>query len=108
MRDGGSMSRSSTARLVVKAVRSSPAAGVVQRAVAAARTVHAPAGRGLTREQALAALTARPLPIEVLEPGARAGADEGMLWVGMLVLFVALVVFGSPWRRASPRRSPRA
>jgi ABC-2 type transport system permease protein len=61
-------------RLVVKDDRSRPAVGVAQLAMAGPITV---------------------TPTEVLEPGARdRERDEGMLWVGMLLLFSALVVYG--------------
>ena len=63
-------------RLVVKDERANPAAGVAQRAMA---------GQVATPAQ----------PIDVLEPGARdRERDEGMLWVGMLLLFTALIVYG--------------
>ena len=50
---------------------------------------------GLTRQQALDALTPRPQRVAVLDPGARdRERDEDMLFVGMLILFMALVVYG--------------
>jgi ABC-2 type transport system permease protein len=82
-------------RLIVEEDRTSPAVGVAQRAIAAQRTVTRLQAAGLTREQAVATLTARPQPVEVLEPGARdRERDEGMLWVGVLLLFIALILYG--------------
>ena len=82
-------------RLIVEEDRTSPAVGVAQRAIAAQRTVTRLQAAGLTREQAVATLTARPQPVEVLEPGARdRERDEGMLWVGVLLLFMALILYG--------------
>ena len=82
-------------RLIVEEDRTSPAVGVAQRAIAAQRTVTRLQAAGLTREQAVATLAAPPQPVEVLEPGARdRERDQGMLWVGMLLLFLALVVYG--------------
>jgi hypothetical protein len=54
---------------------------------------------GLTRSQALEALAPRPLPIDVLERAPQDG-DQGVLYVGMLVLFMALA--------GSARRLPSA
>lgn len=82
-------------RLIVEEDRTSPAVGIAQRAIAAQRTVTRLQAAGLTREQAVAAIAPRPQPVEVLEPGARdRERDEGMLWVGMLLLFTALIVYG--------------
>jgi ABC-2 type transport system permease protein len=82
-------------RLIVKEDRSSPAVSVAQRAIGAQRTVTRLQAVGLTQEQAVAAITPRPQPVDVLEQGARdRERDEGMLWVGMLLLFLALVVYG--------------
>jgi ABC-2 type transport system permease protein len=82
-------------RLVVKDDRSSPAVGIAQRAIAGQATVTRLEAAGLTREQALAALAPAARPVDVLEPGAAdRERDEGMLFVGMLLLFMALVVYG--------------
>jgi ABC-2 type transport system permease protein len=81
-------------RLVVKDDRSIPAVGVAQRALAAQHSLTRLEAAGLTREQAIAALTARPQRVDVLDPGERDRESEGMLWVGVLILFTALVVYG--------------
>ena len=82
-------------RLIVEEDRTSPAVGVAQRAIAAQRTVTRLQAAGLTREQAVSAIAPRQQPVVVLEPGARdRERDEGMLWVGMLLLFTALIVYG--------------
>jgi ABC-2 type transport system permease protein len=82
-------------RLVVKDDRSSPAIGVARRAMGAQETLTRLEASGVTLQQALDALAPRPQPVVVLEPGARdRERDEGMLWVGMLLLFTALVVYG--------------
>ena len=61
-------------RLIVKDGRSRPAVRVAQRAIAGQITV---------------------APVVVLEPRARdRERDKGMLWVGMLLLFSALIVYG--------------
>jgi ABC-2 type transport system permease protein len=82
-------------RLVVKEDRSSPATAVAQRAIAGQATVTRLEAAGMTREEALAALAPDARPVDVLEPrAADRERDEGMLFVGMLLLFMALVVYG--------------
>ena len=82
-------------RLLVKDDRSSPAAAVAQRAMAGQAAVTRLEAAGLTREEALRALAPEARPVDVLEPGAAdRERDEGMLFVGMLLLFMALVVYG--------------
>ena len=82
-------------RLIVKEDRSGPAVAVAQRALAAQDTLARLEVAGLTRQQALEALAQSPQPVQVLEPGAGdRERDEGMLWVGMLLLFSALIVYG--------------
>jgi ABC-2 type transport system permease protein len=82
-------------RLVVEEDRSGAAVGLAQRAVAGQSAVTRLRAAGLTQAQALEALAPRPQPVDVLDPGARdRERDEGMLWVGMLILFMALVVYG--------------
>ena len=81
-------------RLIVKDDRSIPALGVAQRALAAQATLARLEEAGLTREQALEALAPRRQPVAVLEPRARdREREETMLWVGMLLLFSALIVY---------------
>jgi ABC-2 type transport system permease protein len=82
-------------RLVVKDDRSLPAVGVARRAMAAQATLTHLQAVGLTRQQALEALTPPSQRLDVLDPGARdRERNEGMLWIGMLILFMALVVYG--------------
>ena len=82
-------------RLIVEEDRASLAAGVAQRAVAAQHTVTRLQAAGLKRQQALDALTPPPQRVQVLDPGARdRQRDEDMLFIGMLALFMALVVYG--------------
>jgi ABC-2 type transport system permease protein len=82
-------------RLIVKDDRSIPAVAVAQRAITGQATVARLEAAGLTKAQALEALAASPRPVGMLEPGARdRERDEGMLWVGMLLLFTALIVYG--------------
>jgi ABC-2 type transport system permease protein len=82
-------------RLVVEEDRSSPATAVAQRALAGQATVTRLEAAGMTREEALAALSPDVRPVDVLEPrAADRERDEGMLFVGMLLLFMALVVYG--------------
>lgn len=81
-------------RLIVRRSRSGPAVSVVQSAVASQRSFDRFRALGLTPAQALEALAPRPLPIDVLEPEPRE-ADQGVLAVGAVALFAALVGFGS-------------
>jgi len=82
-------------RLMVEEDSSSIAVGVAQRAVAAQRTVTGLEAAGLTRQQALATLSPPPQRVEVLDSGAGdRQRDEDMLFLGMLVLFMALIVYG--------------
>jgi ABC-2 type transport system permease protein len=82
-------------RLLVEDARSDPAVGVAQRAVAGRAAVSRLRAAGLSEQEALAALTARPLPVDVLDPGARdRERDTGMLGIGVLILFAALLIYG--------------
>jgi ABC-2 type transport system permease protein len=82
-------------RLIVEDDRSIPAAGVAQRAMAGQATVARLEAAGLTQDEALETLAPDARPVDVLEPGAAdRERDEGMLFVGMLLLFMALVVYG--------------
>ena len=81
--------------LVVEDDRSIPAVGVAQRAIAGQASLTRLEAAGLTRQEALEALAVRSQPVDVLEPGAAdRERDEGMLWVGVLLLFTALIVYG--------------
>jgi ABC-2 type transport system permease protein len=82
-------------RLVVKESRSGAAVGIAQRAIAAHAAMARLQAAGLTQQEALNALAPAPQAIDVLDPGARdRERDEGMLWIGVLILFAALVVYG--------------
>jgi ABC-2 type transport system permease protein len=81
-------------RLIVTGSASGPAVTAVQDAVAVQRTLTRLQALGLTSEQAVAALSPRPLPAVVLEP-AMPEADRALLAVGVLALFAALVGYGS-------------
>jgi ABC-2 type transport system permease protein len=82
-------------RLVVKESRSGAAVGIAQRAIAAQDAVKRLQAAGLTQQQALSALAPRLPAVQVLEPGARdRERDEGMLWIGVLILFAALIIYG--------------
>jgi ABC-2 type transport system permease protein len=82
-------------RLVVKESRSGAAVGVAQRAMAAQDAQARLQAAGLTQQQTLEALAPRPQRVQVLDPGARdRDRDEGMLWIGMLILFAALIIYG--------------
>ena len=82
-------------RLIVKEERASLAAGAAQRAVAAQHTVMRVQAAGLTGQQAHDTLNPPPQRLDVLDRGARdRQRDEDMLFVGMVALFMALVVYG--------------
>jgi ABC-2 type transport system permease protein len=82
-------------RLVVKESRSGAAVGVAQRAMAAQDAQARLQAAGLTQQQAREALVPRPQRVQVLDAGARdRDRDEGMLWIGMLILFAALIIYG--------------
>ena len=82
-------------RLMVEEDRSSLAVGVAQRAVAAQHTVTRLQAAGLTRQQALDTLSPPPQRVEVLDRGGRdRQRDEDVLFVGMVALFMALIVYG--------------
>jgi ABC-2 type transport system permease protein len=81
-------------RLIVKRSESGPAVRVVQAAVADQRAVARLRALGLTPAQALTTLRPRPLPVVALEP-ATGEADAALLAAGIIVLFAALVGYGS-------------
>ena len=82
-------------RLLVKESRSGAAVGIAQQAIAAQDSLTRLEAAGLTEKQALEALAPRRQPVDVLDPGVRdRERDEGLLWVGVLILFAALVVYG--------------
>ena len=82
-------------RLIVKEDHASLAAGVAGRAVAAQHAVMRLQASGLTERQALDTLNPPPQRVEVLDRGARdRQRDEDVLFVGMVALFMALIVYG--------------
>jgi ABC-2 type transport system permease protein len=81
--------------LIVEDDRRDAALGVARRASAAQATLAGLEAAGLTQAQARAALAPRPPAVTVLDPGSRdRERNEGMLWVGVLILFTALIVYG--------------
>ncbi|HUO69431.1 MAG TPA: ABC transporter permease [Solirubrobacteraceae bacterium] len=83
-------------RLLVKRSSSSAAARDVRAAVAAQTARERLRSFGLTDAQALTALTPPALPVDVLEPTAKSvERTRGLLYVGMIVLYIALVGFGN-------------
>jgi ABC-2 type transport system permease protein len=95
VRDGDVVVAIVDGRLLVEDTRSEPAVRVAQRAVAGRAAVSRLRAAGLSEQEALAALTARPLPVDVLDPGARdRERDTGMLGIGVLILFAALLIYG--------------
>jgi ABC-2 type transport system permease protein len=83
------------ARLVVKGSGADDAVSVVQSAVADQRRVDRFRALGLTQAQALLALQPRPLPVVALQRPAIDEDTQGVLYVGLLVLFAALVGYGN-------------
>ena len=82
-------------QVIVKRSRTNQAARLVQSAVAVQAVIERLRSAGLSQEQALQALAPRPLPVKALEPTTReTDRNKGMLYIGMLVLFVALISFG--------------
>jgi ABC-2 type transport system permease protein len=82
-------------RLLVKESRSNAAVRVAQRAVAGQSAMTRLRAAGLTQQEALETLALRPLQVNVLDPGARdRERDTGMLGIGVLILFAALLIYG--------------
>jgi ABC-2 type transport system permease protein len=82
-------------RLMVQQSRSSASVRAAQRALATQSALTRLQAAGLTPQQALAALAPRPVPVDVLDRRARdRERDTGMLWIGVLILFATLVVYG--------------
>jgi ABC-2 type transport system permease protein len=82
-------------QVIVKRSRSNQAARLVQSAVAAQAVIGRLRAAGLSREQAVQALAPRPLPVKALEPSTReTDRNRGLLYIGTLVLFLALISFG--------------
>jgi ABC-2 type transport system permease protein len=82
-------------RLLVEESRSEPAVAAARRALAAQTTLARLQAAGLTRQQALEALAAPAPRVDVLDAGARdRERDNGMLQIGVLILFFSLIVAG--------------
>ena len=82
-------------RLLVKESRSDAPVRVAQRAVAGQSAMTRLRDAGLTQREALASLAPRPLRVDVLDPGSRdRERDTGMLGIGVLILFAALLIYG--------------
>jgi ABC-2 type transport system permease protein len=83
-------------RLLVRRSRSGAAVRVAQQAVAAQRTLTRLRGLGLTPSQAVEVLAQHPLPIAVLDPGARDyDRNRDVLMAGLIGLYLALIGFGT-------------
>ncbi len=83
-------------RLIVKRSRTGQAVRVVEDAVAARGVLARLTSAGLSKAQAVDALTPHPLPIDILEPGGRNNhRDRDLLSVGIVVLLAALFSFGT-------------
>lgn len=82
-------------RLLVKTSRTGAPVRVVQDAVAAQRVLDRLQASGLTRAQALSALTPATLPFDVLEPNVRNTRDnQSLVFVSVLALYSLLLFFG--------------
>ena len=83
-------------QVLVKRSRSTPAVRVVQEAAAGRAVLDRLRSAGLSEATALSALAPRALPVQVLEPGGRSlERNRALLYVGLLVLYIALVGFGN-------------
>ena len=83
-------------QLLVKRSRTVPAVRVVQDAVAGQAVLDRLRSAGLSEATALSALAPGALPVQVLEPGGRnLERNRDLLYVGLLVLYIALVGFGN-------------
>ncbi|MGZ6644726.1 MAG: hypothetical protein ACXVFT_23215, partial [Solirubrobacteraceae bacterium] len=81
--------------IVVKRSRTAAAVRVVQEGVAAQAALDRLRAAGISDAQAIAALTPRPLPVAVLEPGAgKAQRNRDLVAIGLVVLLMALLGFG--------------
>ena len=83
-------------RMVVAHSPTTDAAELVQAAVRGATVVDRLRASGLSEAQALATLASPPLPADVIDPRSHATErNQGMLFAGTLILFVALATFGN-------------
>ena len=83
-------------RLLVKRSPTTPAVRVVQDAIAGQAVLDRLRSSGLSEARALSALAPRALPVQVLEPRGRSlERNRDLLYVGLLVLYIALVGFGN-------------
>ena len=82
-------------RILVQESDSITAVTVARRVLALQAGLTRLEAAGLSREQALATLSTPPARVDVLDPGARdRERNEGMLFIGVLLLFGALLVYG--------------
>ncbi|HEX5622208.1 MAG TPA: ABC transporter permease [Solirubrobacteraceae bacterium] len=96
VRDGDIDVAIANERLIVERSDSGAAVRVAQQAVTAHATLERLEALGLTQEQAVEALAAAPLPVQVLEPEGRdADRNRDVLFAGMVGLFWALIGFGT-------------
>ena len=79
------------ARLIVKRSQSDEAAALVKSAVAAQGALTRLESLGLTRAQAIEALTPRPLPVDLR---GRSEAEQGLVYAGIMLLLLALATYG--------------
>ncbi|MHB1835646.1 MAG: ABC transporter permease, partial [Solirubrobacteraceae bacterium] len=82
-------------RMLVKTSTSQPAVRIVRDAIASQSVVDRLRATGLSAAEALALLTPRPVPIDVLEPTtSNTEQNQALIYVGLLSLFVVLAFFG--------------
>ena len=82
-------------RIIVKTSRTGAPVRVVQEAVAAQGVLDRLQTSGLTRAQALSALTPATLPFDVLQPNARNTKDnQNLVFFSVLALYSLLMFFG--------------
>jgi ABC-2 type transport system permease protein len=82
-------------RILVKSSRGAAAVREVQNAVGAQAVFDRLRASGLTRAQALSALSPVPVPVDVLDPNGRNTAgNRSLVALGVITLFVLLMFFG--------------
>ena len=83
------------ARLLVESSRSATPVRVVRDALAATSLLSSLRSSGLTQTQAVELLKPRPLPIDVLDPGApNLERNRGLIAIGLVALLMVLVFYG--------------
>jgi ABC-2 type transport system permease protein len=82
-------------RILVKTKTSQPSVRVAQEAAAAQGVLDSLQGAGLTRGQALAVMSPRPLAVAALEANTRnTDRNRGLIMAGLLALFMVLIFYG--------------